>query len=319
MFRKFLKNIYESYPIGYYLLYPILKIVNFFKYELVNDKKTLENRFKRNFGRPIDLNNPKTLNEKIVWLKLYDRTPLHTQCSDKLAVREYVKAKIEEEYLVPLFFHTTDYKEITAHNLPDEPCIVKTNHDSGGGFFVRDKSKVNYSKLRQSLRIRMKRNYYQRSKEWQYKNIKPAIIVEKLLQKKDGTIPEDYKVHCFNGSVRMISVDIGRGTDNHKRNWYDVDWKRQPFKWSSPKANGKYTDPTDYEIPPPKTLTKMIELSELLAEPFAYVRIDWYDLEGKLYFGEITFHHDGGSQAIVPASWDDKLGAEIKLPAIGHE
>ena len=136
------------------------------------EKLYLKRRFKRTFKRELDLDNPKTLNEKIVWLKLNDRTPLHTICADKYAVRSYIKEKVGEEYLVPLFYQTKNVKEIIPENLPDTPCIIKANHDSGGGIFVLDKSKTDWEEAQESLKKRLKKNYYPRSKEWQYKNIK---------------------------------------------------------------------------------------------------------------------------------------------------
>lgn len=286
----------------YYLLLPIIP-----------DKLLVKLKFKHHIGYPINLKNPQTLNEKINWLKLNDRTPLHTQCSDKYLVRDYIESKIGKEYLVPLYFTTKDSKDIVPENLPDSASIIKANHDSSGGIFVHDKSKINWSEVQRSFNVRLKSNYYLVSREWQYKNIEPRIIVEKLLQDKKGGIPFDYKLHCFNGKVRMISVDMGRGTNQHFRNWYNTNWEREKFKWSSPKENGKSTDPSNEDIDKPESLKEMIRLSEILAKPFKYVRIDWYDVDGKLYFGEITFHHDGGFRPIIPEIWDRKLGDELKL------
>lgn len=269
--------------------------------------------FRRHMGYPLNLENPITLNEKINWLKINERTPLHTQCTDKFKVRDYISEKIGSNYLVPIHFQTFNPKEIIPENLPDTPCIIKTNHDSGGGVFVKDKSRLNWIKIQKNLRRRLRVNYYLRSKEWQYKNIQPRIIVEKLLQNKKDKIPFDYKVHCFNGNVRMISVDMGRGTDNHHRNWYSIDWKREPYKWSSPKGSGKYTDPSDTDVEKPETLEEMIKLSQILATPFTYVRVDWYDVDSKLFFGELTFHHDSGIQPILPEIWDKKLGGQLIL------
>ncbi|WP_396634860.1 ATP-grasp fold amidoligase family protein [Maribacter sp. R86514] len=286
----------------YYLLLPIIP-----------DKQLVKFKFKHHIGYPINLKNPQTLNEKINWLKLNDRTPLHTQCSDKYLVREFIKDKIGEEYLVPLYFSTKNPKDIIAENIPDSPSIIKANHDSSGGIFVYDKSKINWDEVQQSFEERLKSNYYLVSREWQYKNIEPRIIVEKLLQDKNGGIPFDYKLHCFNGKVRMISVDMGRGSDQHYRNWYNTNWEREEFRWSSPKENGKSTDPSSEDLERPKTLKEMIRLSKLLAKAFKYVRVDWYDVDGKLYFGEITFHHDGGFRPILPEIWDKKLGNELKI------
>lgn len=264
---------------------------------------------------PLNLEKPRTLNEKINWLKLNHRTELHTICADKYKVREYVTKKIGSAYLIPLYFQTKNPYELVPENITKFPCIIKTNHDSSGGVFVYDKNQINWKKTRRAFKVRLKRNYFWSSREWQYKHIEPRIIIEKLLQDNNGNIPFDYKLHCFNAKVRMISVDSGRGTDRHHRNWYSREWNREPYKWSSQKGT-KFTDPSEDDIERPGTLEEMIKLSEILAQPFPYVRIDWYDLNSKLYFGEITFHHDGGVLPIIPKIWDTKLGALINHEAI---
>ncbi|GAA4937534.1 ATP-grasp fold amidoligase family protein [Algibacter agarivorans] len=312
--KKILKYIYKKTIIGNYLITKLIDLNRFYLFRIKPEKKYLTDEFENSFGRKINLSNPKTLNEKIVWLKLYDRTPLHTTCADKYAVREYIKTKITDKYIIPLYLKTKNEKDIVPDNLPDYPFIVKTNHDSGGGIIVRDKSKIDWKKVRKGLKKRMKHNYYYGSKEWQYKNIEPCIIVEKLLLNKKGNIPFDYKIHCFNGKVNMIQVDIDRDSDNHYRNWYNPKWEREPYKWTSLKDKGKTTEPSDEEVEKPKTLEEMITLSEKLSEDFCYVRVDWYDLDGKLYFGELTFHHDGGNRPIIPEKYDEILGRKIILP-----
>ncbi|CAM4382592.1 ATP-grasp fold amidoligase family protein [Zobellia nedashkovskayae] len=312
--KKILKKLYNKTSVGRILIQKVIDLNVFYWTRIAADQRVIKRVYKESFGRPIDLENPKTLNEKINWLKLNDRTSLHTMCADKYAVRAYIEKNIGSEYLVPLLIHTQDPTKITKKNLPDSPCIIKTNHDSGGGYFVINKEEIDIFKIQSDLKIRLEKNYaHNITREWQYKNIPPLIIVESLLQTKEGAIPMDYKLHCFNGKVRMIQVDIGRGTKDHYRNWYSIDWKREPYKWSSKKENGKYTDPANFEVPAPKTLTKMIELSKVLAKPFCYVRVDWYDVDGKLYFGELTFHHDSGFAPILPSEWDLALGSELLL------
>lgn len=307
-----MKDIYYKTRIG-------TLIRNIFHYlwnNLVPDRIHVSLKYKNTFGKKPRLHPPVTLNEKIIWLKLYERTPLHTKCTDKFAVREYIKEKIGSKYLVPLFFHTKNPEDINPDNISEIPCIIKTNHDSGGGVFVRDKETHDWKDTRSYLKWRLSKNYYYSSKEWQYKNIKPRIIVEKLLEDSNGNIPFDYKLHCFNGMVNMVQVDFGRGTENHHRNWYSPNWEREPYKWSSEKADGKLTDPSPEDIEKPVSLNKMIQLSEVLAKDFNYVRVDWYDLEGELYFGELTFHHDGGYRPIMPEKWDKILGEKLVIPQL---
>lgn len=312
--KKFLKILYHKTSWGKMIIQKGLTLIQFFWNHSVSDKYYIKRRFKIKMGYELDLDNPKTLNEKINWLKLYARSNLHTQCSDKFAVRDYVKNKIGEEYLVPLFLMTKNVEDINVTKVPSEPVIIKTNHDSGGGVVVKNRAEINWIDLQKKLKNRLKRNYYYKSKEWQYRNIEPCLIVEKLLSGKNGGLPFDYKLHCFNGKVNMIQVDTGRYTEKHHRNWYNTKWIREPYKWSSQIGKGKFTDPSDEEVEKPETLKKMIELSEIIAKDFIYVRVDWYDVEGSLYFGEITFHHDGGIRPIYPPEWDLTLGSKLLLP-----
>ena len=157
----------------------------------------------------------------------------------------------------------------------------------------------------------LKKNYYYASKEWQYKNIKPCILAEKLLVSSDGDIPFDYKFHCFHGQVEIIQVDIDRYT-NHKRNLYNVTWELLPFTWSIWKNNMPLWT-NRKEIKRPKMLDEMIIAAQRLSTDFKYVRIDLYELNNTIYFGEMTFHHGGGLEIIHPREWDTILGNKLQL------
>lgn len=306
--KKIFFWIYHNTLLGKLMIYTF----HYSKDNLWPDRWVVRYNYKKRRKKSLNLKNPKTLNEKINWLKLNDRRPIHTQCADKYEVRNYIKEKIGEEYLVPLHFETQNPSDLKPENIPDFPSIIKANHDSSGGIFVYDKKNINYQEIQDLFSLRLKNNYYKSKKEWQYKNIVPRIIIEKLLITKDGKIPLDYKVHCFNGKAHMIQVDIGRGSNEHYRNWYYTDWTRCPFKWTSVSKN-KETNPAKFDVPPPTRLQEMCELSNKLASPFDYSRIDWYDVDDKLYFGEITFHHDSGCRPIEPEDWDYKLGDMVKL------
>ncbi len=288
---------------------PYVKVKLFIRNRCLPDSWAISLRYRREFGKFPNLKHPITLNEKIQWLKLNDRTPLHTLCADKFLAREYVEKKIGSKYLIPLLFHTNDVNDVKPENLPDIPLIIKTNHDSSGGIVVINKDEQDWDWIRKELKLRLKKNYYTNSKEWQYKNIEPHIIVEQLLEGN----PYDYKVHCFNKKCVTIQVDIDRHS-NHKRNWYNSDWQREEFEWSSVKDGGKKTLPADYDIECPNCISEMLSLSEKLAEDFIYARADWYIVNDKLYFGEISFHHDSGYRPILPQVWDEKLGSLLKLP-----
>jgi hypothetical protein len=286
---------------------------NWYNTRIVPDKSYVEKMFERKMGYKLNLSDPQTLNEKIQWLKLYDRTKMHTLCADKYAVRDYVASLIGEDYLVPLIFQTDDANKIDAALLPDYPFIIKPNHTSGNYIIVTEKKYQDWDEIRKKCRIWLKMNIYYRSKEWQYKKIKPRIIVEKFLSSGTNNMrPNDYKVHCFHGEARMISVDVGRGTQNHFRNWYNKNWQREPYKWSA-LLNGHLTDPSPEDIEKPNKLNELVSLSEKLTNIFKYARVDWYIIDEKFCFGEITFHHDSGFRPIEPKEWDLKLGSLLKL------
>jgi hypothetical protein len=282
------------------------KIVPLARQRLIPDEIHVKRLFLKRMGYELSLAHPRTFNEKMQWLKLNDRTSKHTLCADKYAVRAFIEKEIGERYLIPIFYHTSTLDEITRELLPDEPCIIKTTHDSGNTFIVRDKSRITENEwhhFKTKFQKSMHRNYYYWSREWQYKHIKPRIVIEKLLL-DNGEIPNDYKLHCFNGKVKFVQVDMDRYT-NHQRNIYDIHWNRQDFRWKFPPGR---------DSSKPKYLDEMIRLAEKLAKPFYFVRVDFYEVMGAVYFGEMTFHPESGLGMIEPHEWDVKLGEMIKLP-----
>ncbi|WP_043706743.1 ATP-grasp fold amidoligase family protein [Tenacibaculum ovolyticum] len=269
----------------------------------MSDKNFIKLKYFIKFKRRLNLIEPRTFNEKLQWLKINDRTELHTKCADKFLVREYIKKQIGEKYLVPLIFSTKNVKEISPEKLPDFPFIIKTNHDSGTYFIVRNKSEVDWVKVRKKLKKALSLNYYYQGREWQYKNITPCIIVEKLLYTDNGKVPQDLKFHCFNGGVKFIQVDIDRET-NHRRSLFDKDWNLLDFGLHYPRGN---------VVEKPKRINDLIELVEKLSENFHFVRIDFYELDSMIYFGEITFHPGSGFEKFDPKNKDLEYGNVLKL------
>lgn len=300
--KKVLGHFYRHTVAGYYLIYPFFKIYELLL-KIIPDKMFVKLKFKRHMGYSLNLNNPLTFNEKINWLKLYERSDLQTKCSDKFKVRHYVERKIGEEYLIPLLFHTKDYKQILSENLPNTPFIIKTNHNSSGGIIVKDKRQVNWKRIRFDLRKLLQENYFYSTREWQYKNIEPRIVVEKLLIDENGNIPYDYKLHCFNGNFIFTQVDLDR-QDNHTRNLYDENWDLMPCQWIY--KNGK-------KIEKPVPYKSMKELAEIIAKDFTYVRVDFYVIKNKIFFGELTFHSETGLGKFRPASYDLRFGELLQL------
>lgn len=302
--RQMISETYRETELGYYMLKPFYGLYEH-GLKLVPDEFIVKRSFKKHMGYSINLDNPLTLNEKINWLKLYERKALQTKVADKYNVRDYIKKTIGDKYLIPLLFHTKNPKEIRKNSLPNTEFIIKTNHDSSGGIIVRDKSNVKWKKVRKKLKRLMKQNYYYSTREWQYKNIEPRIIVEKLLTYNDGSIPDDFKLHCFNGKVAFVMVDIGRHTDERCRNLYDKDWNLLPCNWGRPNGD---------DIEKPSNLEEMIMLAEKIARDFTYVRVDFYSVEGNTYFGELTFHHASGFQKFFQEEWDYRFGSQLKIP-----
>ncbi|HPP10815.1 MAG TPA: ATP-grasp fold amidoligase family protein [Defluviitoga tunisiensis] len=195
--KKKLKHYYYNSKIGYYLLDIPYKLWNYYRvirYKKLSDEEFIKMKYKKLLDRDLDLKNPKLFTEKIQWLKLNDRKDIYTKCADKYLVRNYIKEKIGEKYLIPLVFVTEDYKDINEDNLPDYPVIVKTTHDSGGNFIIQYKKNFDFKRLQRVLACKLKNNYYYLNREWEYKNIKPSIIVEKLLKDDSGNM----------GSVHLI-------------------------------------------------------------------------------------------------------------------
>lgn len=272
---------------------------------LVSDEKYARKRYFRKFGVPLNLDNPKTFMEKMQWLKLNDRRDIQTICADKIAVREYVKKKIGKEYLIPLEKILDKASELKEKNIPyNYPVIVKCNHNSAAYTIVRDKSKIDWRKERVKFYNLLRQNYYNQAREWQYKNIKPKILIEKLLTDKKGNIPKDFKLFCFDGVTKFIQVDIDR-QKQAKRNFYDIKWKLLPLKLNL--ENGE-------PVEKPKNLDLMIDLAYKLSNDFPFARVDFYSLDDKIYFGEITFHPGSGfgfynSEGL----YDEKINSYISL------
>lgn len=280
-------------------------LYDIYRYRILSEEAFIKQTFKYRFGYALDLKNPKTLNEKIQWLKLNDRTSLQALCADKYAVRGYIKDKIGAEYLIPLVYQTQNPVEIVPENIPDFPCIIKANHTSGGAIIVKTKDEVDWKKTRKELAKLLKKNFYYRGREWQYRKIEPRILVEKLLLDENLAIPMDYKLHCFNGKLVFIQVDIDRHT-NHKRNIYNTDWNLLDCCW-------KYSNETKRDIKKPALFEAMRSLAEAIAQDFCYVRVDLYQVGNKIYFGELTFHSESGFALFIPPEWDRRLGEQLTL------
>lgn len=273
--------------IGYFI-YNSLSQISSLVQNRGGDIASTKRKYRKIFGFEPDLEHPKTLNEKINWLKLNVHKDFHTECADKFLCRDYWVKKLGPDarnHLIPLLFETRNWKDVVIENIPEEPCIIKASHSSGNYQIIRDKGALDINMLQARCRYWLDRDYYRSSQEWQYKNAPRRIIIEKLLQTKDGAIPNDYKLHYFNGKLEIVYCSIGRESVN-ARNTYDAEWNPLPFSWVPRTKAGKPV--RGEEIPAPKSFELMKEYGSIIAKDFDYVRVDFYDVDGALYFGEIT-------------------------------
>ena len=250
----------------------------------------------------------KTFNEKIQWLKLNYRKEEYTNLVDKYRVKQYITKLIGEEYVIPTLGVWKNVDDIDFKSLP-EKFVLKCNNDSGGIVICKNKKDFDEVKAKSFLKERLKNNGYWYGREWPYKNVKPCIIAEKYMEDSISKDLKDYKFFCFNGSMEFFDIDIDRFIE-HRSNYYDRNGNFLPF--------GKTYCPPDYtkKIEMPKNLDKMIELAETISHNTVLSRIDFYEIDGQVYFGEITFYPGSGFSPFTDEKWDYKLGDMIDLPNI---
>jgi len=261
---------------------------------------------KKNVKVPkLNLKNPQSFNHKIIWLKMNYKIPNATILADKYLVKEWVLKKTgKKKIIIPTIGIWKSANEINLCDLPNS-FILKTNHASGFNHLVKNKLLINESKLKKKLNNWLDINYYDIGKEYQYRNIKPLIIAEPLIKcDKEGQLL-DYKFFCFNGRPKYIQVDIDRFI-NHKRNFYDLEWNKLPFSILYPNSSKHIKKPTN--------LKGMLDIVKNLSKDFPFVRVDLYNCDGQIYFGELTLHPGGGCEPIVPNKWDFIIGSHLKVP-----
>jgi len=279
-------------------------------FEKLSDWKFLEAMHYCVHGKQLNLKNPITLNEKLQWLKLHNRNPLYITLGDKYKVRSYLRKEFGEEYLVPLLYLTYDYDDICEENVPETHCVIKSNCWSGDAEIVRSKENVNWRALRNKFREIFHSDWAKTGREWWYSHMKPCIIIEKLLETQDGKLPNDYKLHYLNGKLEFIYCSIDREGANYRK-IYSPEWEEMPFSWNGEAAPPDFSKPN---IPAPETLNKMIAMGNQIAKELPYVRVDFYDVDGKLYFGEITLSHGAGFDRFIPEKYDEIYGKKLHLP-----
>jgi hypothetical protein len=273
----------------------------------VSDEKYARYVYKHKFGRKLNLDNPQTFNEKIQWLKLYDRRPEYTIMADKYRVRQFIADKIGEEYLIPLLGVWDNANDIDFEKLPKQ-FVLKCNHDQGSVIICKNKDEFDIKKARRMLNKYLRRNHYWGTREWPYKDIIPCIIAEKYMVDESGYELKDYKLFCFNGKVKLFKIDFDR-FNKHRANYYDVDSKQHlPF--------GEVACPPDYDriLIMPEELEQMINLAKKLSIGYEFLRVDFYNADSRIYFSELTFFPASGIGRFTSKEWDYTLGSWLKLP-----
>lgn len=274
----------------------------------LTDEQYIKLYYRLRFGKQINLENPKTFNEKLQWLKLYDRKPEYTQMVDKVGAKDYVAQKMGEEYVIPTLGVWERFEDIDFDKLPNK-FVLKCTHDSGGLVICKDKATMNVETSKEMINKCLHQSYYLHGREWPYKDVKPRIIAEKYLDVLGGAV--EYKIFCFNGEAKMVLVCKGAAHGGNRTNDFcDRQLNRFPFKSLNPCSTDK--------IEVPAQLQEMLDFAEKLAGDIPQVRIDLYLVDGKIYFGEMTFFHNSGFCKFDPPEWDEKIGSWIKLPVKGE-
>ena len=261
----------------------------------------------KHFHRCLNLKHPKTYNEKLQWLKLNDRNPIYTTLVDKLLVKEYVSNSIGNEYVVPLL-GVWDYPEDVDFSLLPDSFVLKWNHDSGSVVICKNKKTFDTNKAIKTLKKGQNANGYLYGREWPYKNVKPKIIAEEYLEDKTTGELKDYKFFCFNGEPRLMFIASNRFNLNKDTtfDFFDCDFNHLDIENGHPNSTEPIEKPINFEM--------MIKLAKQLSAGIPHVRVDFYEVNGRVYFGEYTFFHYSGFVPFKPDDWDTELGKYIKVP-----
>lgn len=272
----------------------------------MNDEAYLKMLYRVKMKESLDLEHPQTYNQKLQWLKLYDRKPEYTQMVDKYEAKKYVARIIGEEHIIPTLGVWERFEDIDFDKLPNQ-FVLKCTHDSGGLVICKDKVQLNKEKARTLITSCLKNNYFWGLREWQYKNVRPRIIAEQYMEDESGEL-KDYKFFCFDGEAKAMFIATDRSNPNEetKFDFYDMDFKHLPFTNGHPNATKSIKKPRGFD--------EMKILAAELSKGIPHVRVDLYDINGHIYFGEMTFSHWSGFVPFVPAEWDTTFGSWIKLP-----
>lgn len=270
-----------------------------------NDRAFIKWDYYFGMGKFPDLDNPKRFNEKLQWLKLHDKRPEYTLMVDKYEAKKYVAGILGEEYIIPTLGVWERFEDIDFDALPQQ-FVLKCTHDSGGLVICPDKSKLNIEKAQKKINKRLKRNQFRKHREYPYKGVKPRIIAEQFMVDESGTELKDYKFFCFNGEPKMLLLASNRGKGTYM-NFYDMEFNLLPVQRAAhPNAKNLFVKPDGFD--------KMKQLAKTLSKGIPHIRVDFYNINGKIYFGELTFFSGSGNIPFHPDEWDYKIGEWLELP-----
>ena len=272
---------------------------------MIPDRLYVMLKYRKRYGKYPNLKQPTKFTEKLQWIKLYDRRPLYTTLVDKYEVKKYVAEKLGEEYVVPLIGVWDDVDEIDFDALPNQ-FVMKCTHDSGGLVICKDKTKFDVDAAKKKIRGILEQNFYWVSREWPYKNVKPRIIVEQYMEDKETKELRDYKFFTFNGVPKVMYIASGRGTGETYGDFFDMEFNHLDMTIDHATAPVMPKKPQNFEV--------MQTLARKLAEGIPQVRVDFYEIDGKVFFGEMTFFHCGGFERFHPDALDETWGRWIDLP-----
>lgn len=272
----------------------------------VPDNLFLKVRYRGEMNKPLNLRNPQTFNEKLQWLKLYDRNPEYTCMVDKCEAKKYVVSKLGEEYIIPTLGAWNRFEEIDLDKLPNQ-FVLKCTHDSGGLVVCKDKEKLDIEEARRKINQSLHNNYYYSGREWPYKNVKPRIIAEQYMEDQQEMELRDYKFFCFDGYVDNVMLAMDRGSGDTKFYFFNKNWELMRLN-----IRGKNA-PKDFTLPKPNGIDKMFEIASELSKGMPFVRVDLYYCNGRIYFGELTFYPQSGFDANLLPETDEYLGKLIDL------
>ena len=270
------------------------------------DEAYIQLNYFGHFRKFANLKNPQTYNEKLNWLKLHDHNPIYPEIVDKYTAKGYVEKIIGGGYCIPTLGVWDSFDDIDFDSLPGS-FVLKCTHDSEGVVLVKDKSQMDKAAAREKITAALSQNFYYIGREWPYKNIKPRIIAEPFLVDDETGELRDYKFFCFDGEPKALFIASDRAIDDVKFDYFDLNFNHLEIKQKYPNAL--------VSIKKPKTFEEMIDLSRKLSKGFAHVRVDLYEVNGKVYFGEMTFYHFSGFMPFQPGKWDKTFGDWLKLPS----